>query len=164
MSGKGASSLSDCQPCPHGLACLVEGLVNPFDSVSDESSDEAVRCAAGFYCEYGTNTAVTDDDSEEESVVAIVEQYPCEAGYECPADSFVKKICQPGTYQPLTQQESCEECPAGSYCDGEDPTSSQVCPAGSYCPLGTKHGEEFPCPAGYFNEDTGGTSKEESCQ
>ena len=43
---------------------------------------------------------------------------------------------------------------AGWYCINET-VNPTICPMGYYCPEGTKFAEEFPCPEGTFNNDTG---------
>jgi hypothetical protein len=98
---EGASMLEHCEPCPPGYACLVEALdVSP----AAAAASHARRCPAGYYCTYGTGEIVgpDGDDGAADAFNAVLTEIACEAGYECPADSFVKRECQPGTYQPAT--------------------------------------------------------------
>ena len=61
--------------------------------------------------------------------------------------------------QDLTGQSSCNTCPAGYFCNatfgGVVQYGSYICPEGYYCPNGTEHAEQYPCPAGTFNNRTG---------
>jgi hypothetical protein len=88
--GEGASKLSQCKPCPPGYACIAAGLVNPISDVS-----KARQCPAGFYCEYGTESIDASN--------VLVAKTACEEGFECPLDSEVKRACQRGYYQDLTE-------------------------------------------------------------
>ena len=46
---------------------------------------------------------------------------------------------------------------------GGDWEITGICPRGYYCPIGTRFPEEFGCPNGTFNDQTGITSEDE-CQ
>lgn len=52
------------------------------------------------------------------------------------------------------------ECPAGYYCQtlGLEDYSATPCLAGYYCPRGTSASNKYPCPAGFYNNNTGGMS------
>lgn len=89
----GASSRSDCQLCPPGYACLVEGLISPYEPLD---TSDVNFCPAGYYCLYGTDTVDVSDDT---LVTASITLFPCPAGYECPSGKMVKMICEPGKYQ-----------------------------------------------------------------
>jgi len=52
-------------------------------------------------------------------------------------------------------QATCIDCPAGYYCDYDDPTDKKQCPAGFYCPLGTKVANQNPCPQGSYSTTVG---------
>jgi len=86
-----------------GYACLIEALVSPMAGVVSD----ARRCPAGYYCTYGTGPQPgegdADPDAADDPFSTTLTETPCESGYECPADSFVKRECQPGTYQPATE-------------------------------------------------------------
>jgi len=148
----GAADPATCAPCPPGYACLVSGLPSPYTA----DSSRAGPCPAGYYCTRGSDT--NDPTAASTAAPTAAALRLCEPGYECPADSLVRKACQPGAYQDLAGQSSCKTCPAGSFCDGSDPTSHATCPAGSYCPAGSKHGQENPCPAGSYSASGQGSA------
>ena len=43
----------------------------------------------------------------------------CSSGHYCPTGSGYEIPCEPGTYNNLTQQPSCNECPEGYQCKGK---------------------------------------------
>jgi hypothetical protein len=57
-----------------------------------------------------------------------------------------KLVCEAGTF---VNQYKCKVCPPGNFCPYNS-TIPTLCPIGSYCPLGTRNGNEYPCPAGTF--------------
>lgn len=77
----------------------------------------------------------------------------------CPEGTSVPLSCPSGTYNNLTGQWNCTECPAGFYCN-ENTTSYEIfpCPTGYYCPNGTKHANEYPCPKGTYRDTLMGQS------
>jgi hypothetical protein len=61
------------------------------------------------------------------------------------------------------QSDACFDCPAGQWCMAASTTtfsssSRGTCPAGYYCPLSTQHPVQYPCPGGYYNNQTGSVS------
>lgn len=137
---EGGTVLSDCFECPEGLFCPTEATVTPTANV----------CAAGFYCPEGQE-------------VGSPTAYACPAGYECPAGATIAIKCELGQYQPDVQQDHCEPCPAGSYCDGSDPSTHVVCPPGYFCPANTRYSTEHPCPEGTYN-DLSGITQQSDCK
>ena len=87
---KGASALSDCQPCKAGSVCASQGL-----------NGAQSNCASGFYCPAGISSPNPT-------------AYLCEAGYMCPAGSTYQQVCLPGTYQPGRGAKTCLVCPVVS--------------------------------------------------
>ena len=71
----------------------------------------------------------------------------CLAGYYCPVDKMdAPVICSNGTYQNVTGQTSCIQCPAGQRC----PSVAGVpidCEIGTYSPVATN--ECMSCPSGH---------------
>lgn len=82
----GSDASDDCLACPQGKICDELALVEPKDD-----------CPATKYCTNG-NT-----------------QTDCDQGHYCPAGYDYQIACQPGTYQNLTAQATCVDCPAGYY-------------------------------------------------
>lgn len=108
---------------------------------------------------------------------------PCPAGHRCPIGSSYPIPCSVGTYQNQTGQSTCEDCPAGKYCDEtgiatntvldaklcaaghycqgattvEKPIrtahSGSSCASGKYCPTGTA--TEIVCPGGTYDKRKG---------
>mmetsp|Transcript_50620 Transcript_50620/g.69372 ORF Transcript_50620/g.69372 Transcript_50620/m.69372 type:complete len:110 (+) Transcript_50620:1502-1831(+) len=99
-TASGATSQLDCIPCPEGLVCASDGI----------SVLPVANCDAGYFCGGGAEAAT---------------QTPCSAGYKCEQGTRAEIRCEAGYYQDETQQDTCKDCPAGSYCDGEDPTATQ---------------------------------------
>lgn len=112
-------------------------------------------CPKGYSC--GTHSTSTNS-----RIVA------CPQHRYCPDGTKTSNIplCPPGTYAPFTKAKSqydCLECPAGKFCDGSVDgsnvaTGPQTCDPGHYCPPGTKYRDQFPCPAGYYNDLSGSHS------
>jgi hypothetical protein len=68
---------------------------------------------------------------------------------------FLSLGCPAGTYNDLEEQETCQECPEGFYCEANSTYfGAFACPLGHYCPNGTKYAVEYPCPEGSFNSAT----------
>lgn len=76
----------------------------------------------------------------------------------CPAGTFTKNgqciACSPGTYQPETDQTSCDLCPAGSFCP--DPSTIALCLQGEYAPAGST--SCTPCELGRYQDEVGQSS------
>ena len=85
--------------------------------------------------------------------------FSCPVGHYCPTGSHAPQRCMSGEYQTIESQATCDECPAGYFCDNTLDIvvldADAVCPVGHYCPLGTSYHNEFPCPIGTFNNATG---------
>lgn len=111
-------------------------------------------CNRGYMCPEASTTPTPLD-------------YICPAGMWC--DGSDQTPCPVGFYGNVTgagsQEEGCTLCPPGYYCSVPGSTSfnTNICPEGFYCPLGTTFDEEFPCPAGTFNNLTQQTSLETAC-
>ena len=77
----------------------------------------------GYYCPEGQESATPG-------------AFPCPVGHFCVEGSANFEICPSGTYQDLTTQGDCIECPAGYYCDNSiEPISNYTkyaCPQGKY--------------------------------
>ena len=84
---------------------------------------------------------------------------PCPVSRYCPEGTSFPLGCPSGTYNNLTGQWNCTECPAGFYCN-ENTTSYETfpCPTGYYCPNGTRHANEYPCPKGTYRDTMMGQS------
>lgn len=134
LPSSGAWNISFCIKCTSGKFCNESGLASP-----------KADCDRGFYC-------------PEEQIVGNPNAYPCPKGYYCPPGSSVPIICPSGTYQDETQQWTCKDCPSGYYCDNSiEPIvnyTAYACPKGYYCPSNTNSSNEYPCPAGTFNNIT----------
>ena len=139
----GLSDVSDCLPCTPGMYCASLNLTAPTGN-----------CHEGYVC-IGNATAPNPTES--------TTGYPCIAGYYCPEGTSTPLLCLPGTYNPLTAQGECFECPEGFYClEGTMSFNNSLCPVGHYCPNGTRHAHEYPCPAGTYG-NTEGLRSETDC-
>merc|ERR1719232_75018 len=159
--------------CPPKFHCPNQGMTNYL----------GFPCAAGHYCPAGTATATQfpcpeGTFSDRADLHDKLHCDVCPKGFHCAAGTTTKnsqiiecpqnKYCPPGTmtsaiplcpagyYAPHTRSmslEDCFKCRPGSYClEGASPVT---CDAGFYCPAGTKTATEFPCPGGYYNDQTG---------
>ena len=109
-------ALSACTVCLPGYYCEHTGLSYP-----------SGLCNAGFYCKQGAEVAnppTTD-----------LNYGPCPMGHFCPIGTSSPFKCKAGTYNSLTQQESCFQCPPGYYCVNGSINYSD-CPPGYFCPNG----------------------------
>ncbi|XP_026190433.1 cell death abnormality protein 1-like [Cyclospora cayetanensis] len=119
-------------PCKGGKLCTMAGL---------ESPDE--DCSEGLYCQPGT----------EEYTPAEGEQ--CPGGAYCPIGSASPLLCPIGKVSPTSgerSEDSCVDCPAGSYCGFPGLTTYQgLCSSGYFCPEGSIVAEpqEHRCPVGH---------------
>ena len=135
-----ATSIDICQACTAGYACSTIAMSSR-PGVSD-------KCEAGFYCPSGSNSTQAN---------------VCPEGYRCPTGIGKPIACEPGFYQPNTQQTTCETCLQGFYCPFYGMTSSdlQECPIGSYCLSGSSIRKA--CPTGTFGNETQQISKNAAC-
>ena len=114
---------------------------------------------AGYYCSSGVNKInplmLNDSQCPQTSVHPII-GHVCPAGHYCPRGTDFPIGCPAGTYQDLTNQETCKSCPPGYYCVANTTDySANVCPAGYVCGDNTTDANASPCPPGTFNNLTG---------
>ncbi|KAI4904543.1 hypothetical protein NFI96_029611 [Prochilodus magdalenae] len=145
LSGRGAVSESDCDPCVPGFYCP-----------NWAQSSVELSCPEGWFCPAGTAMAYKSGQQ-------------CPPGHACPYGSVKPAICLSGTYQSQPAQPSCHPCPPGFYClEGASApvpcpagTVSQVkglhslldcptCPPGLYCNSTALTSPSGPCSAGHF--------------
>ena len=119
---------------------------------------EAIPCPLGKIRDNVGGTSVSDCSNAPGgqyadtpgSTSALITDNLCLPGYMCPAGSksAKEKACQPGSYQSAPGQDSCDLCPAGSYCPYQT-VWPIPCPAGYYCYGGNAdptHQDNFPYP------------------
>ena len=152
--------------CPHYNATSPEGL-----------------CAAGYYCESGSNT-----DRPESNHTGIAG--PCTNGHYCPVFTTSPVPCPRGRYgngTHLKKADDCELCEPGYYCDKEGlvnvsgpcapgfyclegsefekppyrTSTGGPCTIGHYCEIGTSY--PMPCNEGFYNSRTGQSQCEKCC-
>lgn len=111
-----------------GHYCAGTQNINPTD-----------QCDARYYCPGGQS-------------VKTPSEYLCTAGHYCPRGSITPQSCWNGSYQNVTGQDGCNECPPGYYCNPAlgPVVNPSPCPTGYYCPEGTTLGNTFACPKGQF--------------
>ena len=109
-------SIADCLPCLKGYFCDKRGLSWPTG-----------QCQPGYYCNGG---AIVSNPS-----VVTNTGGPCAAGTYCKTGTSTPFNCPAGTYNSLTKQDTCLECPPGYYCVVAS-TNYTECPKGYYCPNG----------------------------
>ena len=95
------------------------------------------QCDARYYCPPGQS-------------VQTPSEYLCTAGHYCLRGSVTPQSCGNGSYQNLTGQDDCNECPPGYYCNPAlgPVVNPSPCPTGYYCPAGTALRNSFACPKG----------------
>ncbi|XP_033646870.1 uncharacterized protein LOC117306372 isoform X1 [Asterias rubens] len=117
------------QNCRGGMYCETPGLEEPTGN-----------CSAGFYCNH-TST--------------VPDQYICPAGHYCEVGTAVPTPCPEGMFSRTemnTGLNNCENCTAGSYCEGEGNVEPDAeCTMGYYCPGGQTSAtpSDLKCPRGY---------------
>ena len=83
---------------------------------------------------------------------------PCPISHYCPSGTSSPYACEAGTYNNITQQDTCFTCHAGYYCpDNTTFYQDYPCPPGHYCPSGTNSSTQYPCPLGTYRPDEYGT-------
>ncbi|XP_062603182.1 uncharacterized protein LOC134264959 [Saccostrea cucullata] len=134
LNSTGNDDVSDCKQCTPGSYCDGSGNVVP-DGL----------CSQGYYCPGGQDSATPTG-------------YNCTQGHFCPEGSSSPQRCASGSYQDELGQWTCKACPAGYFCDSVmSPVvlyNNSYCPTGYYCPENTTNSNQYPCPAGTFNNQT----------
>ncbi|XP_072885876.1 uncharacterized protein [Hemitrygon akajei] len=133
-------SAEQCEACPRGKYCAVEGL-----------SHYSGLCDPGCVCLLRATTSCPSDN---------ITGYLCPPGHYCPQGSGYGIRCPAGTFGPrggLSSVMECVLCTPGFYCDMEGLASpTGPCFPGHYCVLGARTGSPFgdqtgdKCPPGYF--------------
>ncbi|KAM7082943.1 uncharacterized protein J5F26_014046 [Ciconia maguari] len=164
----GATSESDCEPCPAGMYCSAPGLSQP-----------SGLCYSGYHCAKGAVSPAPFKHRVESSSLGLPGNDICPVGHFCPSGTGYPLPCPPGSFSTivgLEAEEQCQPCPAGRYCSGaglsdlaqtslcnagyvclegnsapcpSDGIHGYRCPRGFYCPVGT--GLELPCEPGTFS-------------
>ncbi|CUE73353.1 membrane-associated protein, putative [Bodo saltans] len=166
----GPSATSWNQTCPEGTFCPL-GSQYPYHCPGGHycprNANDPADCPAGYYC-------------------PPLSTYPrlCWNGTYCPANTEIPLLCPNGyvsrndTASRVDLEEACETCPPGTFstntlfcelctagyvCTGGTNTATPtdqardggyICPIGYYCPTGSS--APIACPAGRFNNATGG--------
>ncbi|GKT35455.1 uncharacterized protein PTSG_02037, partial [Aduncisulcus paluster] len=161
----GMTAVDQCEECPPGLACTVEGIEGRSDLQISE-------CEAGYYCGGGSISTQPSDPLDTNNGI-------CPAGTYCDAASDHPIPCSRGTFAALEKNNGglgCISCTAGHYCadEGMDDVSGEcsegyycdasaeatsatpkeyICPVGSMCEKATV--DHVVCPAGYYTDEVG---------
>ncbi|CAB1347527.1 unnamed protein product, partial [Coregonus sp. 'balchen'] len=132
--------LTGCMLCPPGQFCPTMGLAEP-----------AGYCNAGFWCREGAYSP---------SPVDGLSGFLCPAGQYCPSGTPAPVPCPLGTWSNstgLANQEECQPCPGGLYCDSNSLTApTGPCTGGYYCleravtPTPTDGSTGGPCLEGHY--------------
>ncbi|XP_031989756.1 SCO-spondin-like isoform X5 [Corvus moneduloides] len=171
----GATSESDCEPCPAGMYCSAPGLSQP-----------SGFCYPGYHCAKGAISPAPFKHRVESSSPALPGNDICPVGHFCPRGTRHPRPCPPGSLSSavgLGAEEQCQPCPAGRVCSGpglaelaqtslcdpgyvclegnsapcpSDGIRGYRCPRGSYCPAGS--GLELPCEPGTFSPVPGASA------
>ncbi|XP_056365473.1 multiple epidermal growth factor-like domains protein 6 [Oenanthe melanoleuca] len=171
----GATSESDCEPCPAGMYCTAPGLSQP-----------SGFCYPGYHCAKGAISPAPFKHRVDSSSPALPGNDICPVGHFCPRGTGHPLPCPPGSLSSalgLGAEEQCQPCPPGRVCSGpglaelaqtslcdpgyvclegnsspcpSDGIRGYRCPSGSYCPAGS--GLELPCEPGTFSPMPGASS------
>ncbi|XP_040546472.1 zonadhesin-like isoform X6 [Gallus gallus] len=171
----GATSDSDCEPCPAGMYCSAPGLSQP-----------SGFCYSGYHCAKGAISPTPFKHRVEFAGPVLPGNDICPAGHFCPNGTENPMPCPPGSFSAargLQAEEQCQPCPAGRYCSRaglfdlaqtslcnagyvclegssapcpSDGVYGYRCPSGFYCPAGT--GLELPCEPGTFSPMPGASA------
>ena len=142
----GMTGYSDAVKCPVGTYSNLIGLQKP---------EQCLLCEAGYYCDALGMTQIDSSKICEKghfcppgSVNNTAQN--CPPGFYCPNDQMSHPLpCQPGTFNSLPNQEACQPCTSGKFCnDFGLITEEGDCKEGYYCPIGSKTPTEVICPAG----------------
>ncbi|NXD42653.1 WBC30 protein, partial [Copsychus sechellarum] len=104
----GATSESDCEPCPAGMYCSAPGLSQP-----------SGFCYPGYHCAKGAVSPAPFKHRVRSSSPCPsdgIRGYRCPSGSYCPAGSALELPCEPGTFSPVPGASACLPCPAGTSC------------------------------------------------
>lgn len=88
----GGINITDCESCTAGYYCQQYGLEEPDGP-----------CDPGYFCPGGQDTARPLN-------------LACSPGHFCPRGSWNETGCPSGYFQPQWKLDTCDICPAGSYC------------------------------------------------
>lgn len=115
-------------------------------------------CMDGYYCVSGVDKAnplMLNDSQCPTGTVHPIIGHQCPTGHYCPEGTEYPIGCPAGSYQDLTNEKACKNCPVGYYCYANTSDYSPfLCPGGYYCTLNTTDPHEHPCPPGTFNNLT----------
>ena len=147
--------------CPPGSYCSAKSIVpiacgtGYFSATSgNTNASYCFDCTAGYYCPEAMT--ITPIDCPEGYYCPLGTSYfskMCDEGNFCPLASPSPQQCPPGTYQSYVGQSNCTLCPEGYFCP-ESTAHPIPCPTGYYCLDGTQYSEQYPCPAGTYNNKT----------
>ena len=171
-------NITACLECTAGSYCPTEETIEPLPcykgKYSDSGASNCSLCKPGRYC-----------DQNSTSYVDMWTNRVCPAGTECPegmdrVPDLVQDRCRKGHYCPrgdvnpfpqqcpngtfnaeygLKQVSECQDCTPGYYCVPEGlEQPAGTCPGGHYCPKGTAQPTTFPCPVGFYRNQSSANS------
>ena len=141
------SSTWTSHPCRRSRLCtaslhdlLILNLLTAFGRAI-----AADYCGVGFPaelpCPAGTHYNASAEISSSKDDCAI-----CPQGTACSIGSIQPRLCAPGTFGNLPEQQLCVSCPPGTFQEAKGATACNPCTEGYYCDLGAA--AALPCPAG----------------
>ena len=127
----------ECEPCPAGKVCNSRGM----------DSNSLEPCPIGWYCPEGSHSTCSPEYDPVNCNATVTNMKLCEIGHYCPGDVANQIPCEAGKWALSFGQSSCDDCPAGMFCDG---TGYLPCPVGKYC--GIAETNPTDCPAGTYSQ------------
>ena len=77
----------------------------------------------------------------------------CPAGFSCPSGSERPSVCGKGTYSPTSRQDTCTECPQGTFASNIGFTACTVVSKGHYAQQ--RAVVELKCSPSYYQDEEG---------
>eukprot|EP00466_Bigelowiella_natans_P013811 jgi/Bigna1/44176/e_gw1.90.33.1 len=134
---------SHCKPCPSPFYCPNK----------DTRWQTPQPCMSGYLCYAASNGSMGFNACPEGYYCVNNERFLCSKGHYCPMATTKQIPCPVRTFNNMTGQPSCFDCPAGFICNRAALKKPVVCPRGWVC----DRERLIMCPAGKWTPFRGVT-------